>query len=136
MSIEAINEQLLRAIGVGVALVERGTHTLRYANDTFQEWFGAPPGNASVADVLPDLDLAAVEAGLDERGRHTAEVAFKQRRRTVTVAIEFNPALEADENLIVLVCQNISRIKELEAMIDSYSLMVERNTHEIRREKE
>ena len=32
--------------------------------------------------------------------------------------------------------QNISRIKELESMIDSYSMMVERNTREIKREKE
>jgi adenylate cyclase len=36
----------------------------------------------------------------------------------------------------VLVCQNITRIKELESMIDSYSMMVERNTREIKREKE
>ena len=36
----------------------------------------------------------------------------------------------------MLVCQNITRIKELESMIDSYSMMVERNTHEIKREKE
>ena len=135
MSIEAINEQLLRAIGVGVALAERKGHKIRYANDTFQEWFGDLSDTGTLPDVLPDLDLGAVEAGLVEQSRHTAEVAFKQRRRTVTVAIEFNPALEEDE-LMVLVCQNISRIKELEAMIDSYSLMVERNTHEIRREKE
>lgn len=58
------------------------------------------------------------------------------KRRTMTVAVEFNRALEDDEGMIVLVCQNITRIKELESMIDSYSMMVERNTHEIRREKE
>jgi len=54
----------------------------------------------------------------------------------MTVAVEFNRALEDEEDVLVLVCQNITRIKELESMIDSYSMMVERNTHEIRREKE
>ncbi len=136
MSIEAINEQLLRAIGVGVALVESQSHSLRYANDTFREWFGAPESGAALPELLPDLDIAALSAEMAEKDRYTVEVSFKQRRRTMTVAIEFNRALEGDENLLVLVCQNITRIKELEAMIDSYSMMVERNTHEIKREKE
>jgi class 3 adenylate cyclase len=38
--------------------------------------------------------------------------------------------------LLVVECQNITRIRELESMIDSYSAMVERNTREIEREKE
>ena len=54
----------------------------------------------------------------------------------MTVALEFNRAADTKENIAVLVCQNITRIKELESMIDSYSMMVERNTHEIKREKE
>ena len=136
MSIEAINEQLLRAIGVGVALADARTGMLRFANDTFAEWFG-PPDNASrLSDLISGLDVDAALAKLANDGRHTAEVTFKLRRRTMTVAIEFNRALEKEENLAVLVCQNITRIKELESMIDSYSMMVERNTHELRREKE
>ena len=132
--IEAINEQLLRAIGVGVALVDRDTGTLRFANDTFAEWFGQPETTDAPVD-LGSLDLRAALAKLETEGRHTVEVSFKMGRRTVTVAIEFNKALD-EEKLAVLVCQNISRIKELESMIDSYAMMVERNTHEIRREKE
>jgi class 3 adenylate cyclase len=50
--------------------------------------------------------------------------------------MDFNRALEAGENIAVLVCQNVTRIKELESMIDSYSMMVERNTRELKREKE
>jgi hypothetical protein len=38
--------------------------------------------------------------------------------------------------LLVVECQNITRIRELESMIDSYSALVERNTREIEREKE
>lgn len=132
--IEAINEQLLRAIGVGVALVDIQTGQLRFANDTFGEWFAQPAGPGSALQ-LGSLDLRAALEKLAAEGRHSVEVTFKLGRRTMTVAIEFNKALE-EENLAVLVCQNISRIKELESMIDSYAMMVERNTHEIRREKE
>lgn len=136
MSIEAINEQLLRAIGVGVALVETKSLTVRFANDTFVEWFGRPEDTVTLYEVLPAFDREAAIAGLKADGKFTAEVTFKVKRRTMTVAVEFNRALEDDEGMIVLVCQNITRIKELESMIDSYSMMVERNTHEIRREKE
>lgn len=136
MSIEAINEQLLRAIGVGVALVETNTLTVRFANDTFVEWFGSLEEKVSLYEVLPTFDRDAAIAGLKKDGKFTAEVTFKVKRRTMTVAVEFNRALEDNEDMIVLVCQNITRIKELESMIDSYSMMVERNTHEIKREKE
>ncbi len=136
MSIEAINEQLLRAIGVGVALVEVKTLSIRFSNDTFVEWFGAPEANAQLSDIMPTLDIPEALEKLAEGSKHTAEASFKLRRRTMTVAVEFNRTLEDDQDIIVLVCQNITRIKELESMIDSYSMMVERNTHEIKREKE
>ena len=136
MSIEAINEQLLRAIGVGVALVDVKSMTIRFANDTFAEWFGATEDNALLSEIMPTLDMVEAVEKLKDGGKHTAEATFKLRRRTMTVAVEFNRAMEDQEDMIVLVCQNITRIKELESMIDSYSMMVERNTHEIRREKE
>ena len=136
MSIEAINEQLLRAIGVGVALVEAKTLTVRFSNDTFAEWFGSQDENTQLSDIMPTLDVGEALEKLADGGKYTAEASFKLRRRTMTVAVEFNRALEDDQDMIVLVCQNITRIKELESMIDSYSMMVERNTHEIKREKE
>lgn len=136
MSIEAINEQLLRAIGVGVALLNRGDLTFLFHNDTFEEWFGAQVGVAALPEVFEGLDAAALNAGLNEGGRYTAEIRHKKKRRTMVIAVEFTATSEADQQLIVLVCQNITRIRELESMIDSYSMMVERNTREIKREKE
>ena len=136
MSIEAINEQLLRAIGVGVALVDMGTLTLQFRNDTFNEWFGENDSKSKLTDYFPTLDLDELIAALANGGRHTTETSFKLRRRTMTVALEFNRTTEASQKIAILVCQNITRIKELESMIDSYSMMVERNTHEIKREKE
>jgi adenylate cyclase len=136
MSIEAINEQLLRAIGVGVALVDLRSLTISFRNDTFVEWFGDGDGEICLGEIFPTLHIDALRKSLSDSGRFTAEVSFKVRRRTMTIALDCNRAVGADANIAVLVCQNISRIKELEAMIDSYSLMVERNTLAIRREKE
>ena len=136
MSIEAINEQLLRAMGVGVALVDMKSLTLPFRNDTFIEWFGEADPAARLGDLFPSLDCDELAKAVAEDGKHTTETSFKLRRRTMTVAMEFTRATEAGEKIAVLVCQNITRIKELESMIDSYSMMVERNTLEIKREKE
>ena len=133
MTIEAINEQLLRAIGVGVALLDRQTLQFGFRNDTFDEWFGGDAQQTQLQQLFPDLDVNAMQADLTNAGRFTSEIRFKKKRRTLVVALDFTAA---EEDLLVLVCQNITRIKELESMIDSYSMMVERNTREIKREKE
>ncbi|MDA4845728.1 adenylate/guanylate cyclase domain-containing protein [Hoeflea poritis] len=136
MSIEAINEQLLRAIGVGVALLDVKSFSFHFTNDTFEEWFGTPQEGATLNEVLTELDLDSLRAGLREKGRYTAETRFKKKRRTMVIAVDFTPTREGDQEIAVLVCQNITRIRELESMIDSYSMMVERNNREIKREKE
>ena len=133
MTIEAINEQLLRAIGVGVALLDRQTLQFGFRNDTFDEWFSGDAQPTQLQQLFPDLDVDAMQADLANAGRFTSEIRFKKKRRTLVVALDFTAA---EEDVLVLVCQNITRIKELESMIDSYSMMVERNTREIKREKE
>ncbi|HSM53208.1 MAG TPA: hypothetical protein VK839_03415, partial [Erythrobacter sp.] len=60
MSIEAINEQLLRAIGVGVALLDTSEHKFRFFNDTFKEWFAEIETGQQLRDVFPDIDTAEV----------------------------------------------------------------------------
>ncbi len=136
MSIEDINEQLLRAIGVGVALLDRKTLDFGFYNDTFEEWFASENPLTSLTDLFETLDLDAMKQNLDDQGRYTVEIRFKKKRRTLVIALDFTAAEEGGQDILVLVCQNITRIKELESMIDSYSMMVERNTRELKREKE
>lgn len=133
MSIEAINEQLLRAIGAGVALLEPENLTISFRNEAFGEWFEAAETGAPIAEVFPDLDMDDVTRALDTRGRYSNEISFRKRRRTLVIAVTIT---RADAQVIVLECQNITRIRELESMIESYSVMVERNTRDLEREKE
>lgn len=136
MSIAAINEQLLRAIGVGVALVDRKNLEFRFTNDTFEEWFGEAGEAGGFSDLFPDIDVNHLESQLAQTGRFTAETSFKKKRRTMVIAFDLTATEANSHEIAVLVCQNITRIRELESMIESYSMMVERNTREIKREKE
>lgn len=136
MSIAAINEQLLRAIGVGIALVDDSSLSVRFHNEKFAEWFGAPGAEATLGELFPDIDMAAMRADLQSGRCHSAELSVKPRRRTLIIALSISRAEANGARLLVVECQNITRIRELESMIDSYSAMVERNTREIEREKE
>ncbi|MEX0582030.1 MAG: adenylate/guanylate cyclase domain-containing protein, partial [Sneathiella sp.] len=136
ISIEAINEQLLRAIGVGVALLDVRDHHFLFRNDTFHEWFESVGPDTHLEHMLPDFDVKALTAALTATGHFAAEVTRRKKRRERIYAMDFTLSEENGAGLIILVCQNISRIRELESMIDSYSQMVERNTREIKREKE
>ena len=134
MSITAINQQLLRAIGVGIAVIRSGDLQFLFHNEPFCEWFGRPEQDATLATLLPEIDMERLRASIAENGRFTGEVSVKIKRRTLVIALTVSPA-EAQE-FYVVECQNITRIRELESMIDSYSAMVERNTRELEREKE
>ncbi|MEL7470434.1 MAG: adenylate/guanylate cyclase domain-containing protein [Pseudomonadota bacterium] len=133
MSIEAINEQLLRAIGAGVALVDPGSLEIRFHNETFSEWFDEVKTGARLSDLLEDLDLATLRQAIEENGRYDSEATLRRKRRRIVVALSFT---RTELGLILLEGQNITRIRELETMIETYSAMVERNTREIEREKE
>ena len=60
MTIAAINEQLLRAIGVGVALLDLENFRLRFSNDTFREWFGEIEVGKPLTEMFPALDFGEV----------------------------------------------------------------------------
>lgn len=133
MSIEAINEKLLRAIGVGVALLTPGELTIRFQNGAFREWFEGAEVGTGLHEAMPDLDFDALRASLDDAGRYDSEASIRRKRRRLVMALTFT---RTDADVILLECQNITRIRELETMIETYSSMVERNTREIEREKE
>lgn len=136
MSLSAINEQLLRAIGVGIALAGEQGLDLRFHNEKFGEWFGPPEPGATLAALFPDIDLDALRADLADGRSHAVEIKIKPKRRTLVIALAISRAVSDGQALLVIECQNITRMRELESMIDSYSAMVERNTREIEREKE
>ncbi|MCV0426506.1 MAG: adenylate/guanylate cyclase domain-containing protein [Roseibium sp.] len=136
MSITAINEQLLRAIGVGIAIVRCEDLQILFTNAPFSEWFGTPGLDATLPEILQDIVVDDIKAALHQEGRYAGELSIKRKRRTLIIALSISSASADAQDFYVVECQNITRIRELESMIDSYSTMVERNTRELEREKE
>lgn len=136
MSIEAINEKLLRSIGVGVAVADLDALVVLFANEKFVEWFGVAGSQASLESALPGIDVAALRDAVSSTGRYAAELTVRPKRRSYAIALVASVVPGDGRRLLLIECQNVTRIRELEAMIESYSRMVEKNTRDLKREKE
>ena len=129
---ENLSARLLKSIGVGVCLVDAQTCSIVLCNATFATWFPDAARDVAMLDAVPDLlveDLDRAVAG------QTVEVKTKIKRRTLIIELRAHKADHDGRDLIVFECQNVSRLRETEAMIDSYASMVDRRTRDLEREK-
>ncbi|MEM8855061.1 MAG: adenylate/guanylate cyclase domain-containing protein [Pseudomonadota bacterium] len=126
-----ISTELLKAIGSGVALIEPESGTISFANPAFAEWFeGAMPG-AVAADVIPGLSSVTI----DGEEAVAFEATVKRKRRELVIAVTVRGVTHDGVPVQIVECQNISRLKQTEAMIDAYSAMVERKARALELEK-
>jgi len=137
INMEQFRSLLLDSVGVGLAVVEPDTFRLVLHNPMFAEWFpDALIGETLLNSLLPDFDPGDVKETLEAKKTWKREVELKPKRRVITIAVELVPAEGATHGELMVQCQNISKIKELEYMIESYSKMIERQNRDLRREKE
>lgn len=124
--------QLIKTIGVGIALVDASCGKVVSFNETFSSWFTDVDVHKPVVECLDgvcDDDLIAIRAG------QVVEVRTKVKRRTLIIELRGHLATHLDKDLLVIEGQNISRLRETEAMIDSYSSMADRRARDLEREK-
>jgi adenylate cyclase len=125
---------LLEALGAAVAVVGRERWEVRYENARFREWFPPGTGADDLGARLPEMDLERARDRL-ARGRpfrYDIEVPLNPRPLPVQVEIRGAP----DGDAVVVEVTSISRQKEAEYMLDSYSRMMERQARELERERE
>lgn len=131
--IDRLRVLLVDSAGVGLAILEPESLTLRYRNSRFRDWFAE---NTQLAEILSEEHLQAVRAAIGEHRSWQAEVEVRPKRRVISLLLELNALDDRYEGALVLQCQNVSKIKELEYMIASYARMIERQNRDVKREKE
>lgn len=160
MDLSVFNEMLVDAAGVGLAVARADDLGLVFRNRRFAEWFpdqpepdaadpgtvegGESPPPRGLAVLMPRLDRAALEAAVGDGRTYRFEVETRVRRRSITLAVGIEAMTPADGPpapagagpFLTVECQNISKVKELEYMIESYSKMIERQNRQLQREKE
>ena len=137
MDLDRFNRLLIESAGVGLALARPDSLTIVFANHRFAEWFPACAiGESRLGELLPELDLERMRARLSEDRPYQAELEVKVRRRGMTVAVDVKRHAGDGSELLVVECQNITKLKELEYMVESYSKTVERQNRDLRKEKD
>jgi adenylate cyclase len=133
----ALLGDLLRAIGVGVAVVDPDGWSILFENERFFEWFGPDP---ELTDALP-----ARVPGLDDeklatklaRGRpYKLETQSGTGARAVSLELRATPATLDEREYVVVEVHDVTAQKQAESMLDSYSRMADNNARDLRREKE
>jgi adenylate cyclase len=87
-------------------------------------------------EFLPAVDLDKMAARLAEDRPFRTEADVRLRNRPINLAVQISRTVQEGVPLLIVECQNVSKIKELEYMVESYSRMVEKHTRELRKEKE
>lgn len=123
---------LLNSMTIGVCIAEADSGVVLFCNDQFSTWFSSVCPKVALPDAVPDLTPDALAALL---GGATTELSIKVKRRSVIIEMRGRQLLLDGKEVLVLEGQNVSRLHESEALIDSYAAMVERRTRDLEREK-
>lgn len=127
----------LQGLSSPVAVFDINSLKTVFENAAFFKYFPSPVDDCeTLLDRIPDLDVEKLKKQM-ERGRkfeHTIDISVDPR--TFTFRLAFYPQEGGEEGLIVIEGQNISKEKEAEYMLDSYSRVSEKARREMEREKE
>lgn len=130
--------QMLQSLNYGVALVNRENFETIFENAKFFQWFQpAEDGEDRLPDRLPGFN-AERAADRIRRGRpYSLECETKVGARTIPLTVEIKPLAADDEDSPLLVeCKDMSKQKEAEYMLASYSEISEKHARELQREKD
>ena len=132
LNLDTFNRALIESVGVGIAIVAADTLAILFHNKRFEQLFGLPANDMSLGQLMDVPDLSGLAEGVIE----TTELTIKQKRRPVTLAAHFSVHDDGSRIVYMVELHNITKVKELEYMIESYAKMVEKNERALRREKE
>jgi len=129
--------QLAQSLGIGVALAELEGWELVFENANFFKGF--PPesdaNNPLTARPIGFKEDRAVSR--IQNGRtYSYETETETGGRSAPISVEIRPLSDESSDLVVIECRDISKQKQAEYMLESYSKISEKNARELEREKE
>lgn len=132
-------KQLIQSLDGGVALVKPGGWDIVFENAKFFQWF--PPdsdgdGDEPLPERLSGLRAERAAARLEDNRRFTFESEAKAGSRPVPVRVTLQNLPDREPPLVLVQCVDISKEKETQYMLDSYSKMSERHSRELQKEKD
>ena len=137
----ALDEERLKKIAqtlkIGIAIVEPEEWKVLFENANFFKWF-SPNSDADepLTERLPGFNANRVQSRLQEGRTFSFETETELGGRKVPIAVEMRPLPDETAEQVVVECHDISKQKQAEYMLESYSKLAEKNARELEREKE
>jgi adenylate cyclase len=125
---------LVQSLGSAIALAEAETWVIRFENARFFRWFATEGAEVeSLSTRLPDFNPDRAASRLASRGSYDFETATREGQRELPVRVRLQ---NLEPGTVLVECWDVSKEKETQYMLDSYSRMAENNARELGREKE
>mgnify|MGYP002635071559 CR=1 FL=1 len=135
MSVLEISQKLMQAMHVGLVIIKVDDMKPIFSNQYFRKWFQAE-SDGSLGLLLELVNLEEYISDLQPDMTKDLETTLKVGRRELSLTAHFSILSSETETLVLVEVHNNTRIKEMEAMIQSYAKMVERNERDLTREKD
>ncbi len=137
MDLQRFNSLLLESTGVGLAIADTDSRRLITRNRRFEQWFpDVGQDDITLEDLLPQMDAGKLQKQLERQRSYTLDVETRIGRRTISLLVRIEIGVSQAGAVLIIECQNVTKLKELEYMIESYSNMVERQNRDLKREKD
>ena len=128
---------VFNSLGVGVLVCAERDLAVRFANTRAKALFGPDLDGRPLGSIIPALVPGAVAKTL-AKGQPfilTGEIAPPSGRR-IAFRLSIAPSGLGADGLLVAQIEDITKLKEQEHLLESFSRMVERKTREIEKERE
>lgn len=129
--------RVAQTLNIGVAIVAFETWAVLFENANFFKWF--PPGEDADEPLtrrMASLREDRAEKRLTAGRAYSFETVTHAGGRETPISCELRTLSEDDNGLVIVECQDISKQRQAEYMLESYSQLAERNARDLEREKD
>ena len=130
-------KHLVQSLSVGVAIVDTESWAIEFENAKFFQWF--PPvedTDEPLSTRLAGFDIERAKERMGSPRPYRAEVDSRSETRSIPISVELKALPDDDGRRALVECRDISKQREAEYMLESYSTMSERHTRDLQKEKE
>jgi adenylate cyclase len=126
----------IERLGIGVALANLTDWSVLLDNPKFVQWFPHENGLlSSLTSRLEGFNPEHAAKRLSEGKPFLFETNSRNGGRSVPIAVELKPLLDKDHSTVLVECRDISKQKQMEYMLETYSKMAEKHSRDLEREK-
>ena len=130
-------QQAARTLNIGLAIVSIDSWEVLFENANFFAWF--PPesdADEPLTERVSGMNIGRAQSRLESGRPYRFETEAQSGGRSLPISVEIRAIPDLEEDQAVVECHNITKQRQAEYMLESYSKMAERNARELEREKD